>query len=539
MQISERTQKIVASLTLRQQVGQLVVAPFTGKHEVGGRFEVERVKELVERVEVGGIIMFGGDVFETALVVNSLQRLSRVPLLVHSDLECGAGMQVRGATRFPNNMAVGAAGADEFAREMGRATAVQARALGIHYVLAPVLDVQTEAANPIVNTRAYGEDPALVARLGAAFIAGVAAGRGLATAKHFPGHGATTVDSHLKLPTAARALAEVEAVELAPFRAAVAAGVPAVMVGHILVTALDPELPTSLSHKVITGLLRERLGFDGVVMTDALMMGAIVEEYPEEEAVVLALKAGTDLLLYPQRVPEAVEAVLKAVEWGDLRAERVRASVERVVETKVALGLFEERLVQVAAAERPLFEAGHEELARRIAAAGLVLARDRRGLVPLTALAGRKLFCVSLEDELRSEGAVRFGEILGETVRTTQRFRVDDTTDAGALARLCAQIDADTVLVLPVFSRVRGFKGRAGVGPKLAESLAALGARTPATVLVSFGSPYLIRDLPEAAAYLCAWSDCDASVEAAARALLGGGPPPAGKLPVTVEGLQV
>lgn len=533
MNVTEEAKKIASELTLRQLVGQLVVAPFTGKHESAGRFEPDRVKEAIERGEVGGLILFGGDVFETPLVINSLQRLSRLPLLVSSDLECGAGMQVRGATRFPNNMALGAADSAELARAMGRATAVQARALGIHVVLAPVLDVQTEPANPIVNTRAFGEDPARVARLGAAFVAGCLAGEALPTAKHFPGHGATTVDSHLKLPTADRSLADLERTELVPFRAAIAAGVPAVMLGHIRFPAIDPDLPASLSPPVITGLLRERLGFGGLIMTDALMMGAIVEEFPEEEAVVLALKAGNDLLLYPQRPIESIDAVLRAVEWGDLPAERVRASAERVLQAKLGLGLFAERTVRILEAETPLFESGHEALSSRIAAESISLVRDRAGLLPLGQWAGRRILCVSVEDELRSDGAVRFGELLAEELRTTQRFRVDDTTEPAALARLREEIDRDTILVLPIFCRVRGFKGRAGLAENLARWVASLPERTPSIVLASFGTPYLLGQLPDVPAYLCAYSDCEASVEAAARALLGKAEA-RGRLPVTL-----
>lgn len=335
------------ALTLAEQVAQMVVVRASGylfDHQIKyPQWEppAAKLRHLIADLGVGGVILLGGSAAELALRSQQIQNWAKIPLLIAADIEEGVGQRFSGATWFPPLMAIGAIAqkdlnlAEQYAEQMGAIIAQEAIAIGINWVLAPVVDVNNNPDNPVINVRAFGETPAVVSQLAAAFIEGAKRYPVLTTAKHFPGHGDTAVDSHLELPVIPHSSARLAEIELPPFAAAISAGVDTVMTAHLLIPNWDRERPATLSHPILTGQLRENLGFEGLIVTDALVMGAIANQYGTNEAPVLAVEAGADILLMPVDPEGAIAAICHAVTSGRISSDRIRASVERIWSAKL------------------------------------------------------------------------------------------------------------------------------------------------------------------------------------------------------------
>lgn len=334
------------TLSLRHQVAQMVVVRASGylfDHQIRyPQWEppFATLADWLTHWGVGGVILLGGSATELALRTQQLQELASIPLLVAADVEEGVGQRFPGATWFPPPLALGAIAqtdleaARHFATAMGRVTAQEAQAIGLNWVLAPVTDVNNNPANPVINVRAFGETPEIVSALASAFIRGAKEYPVLTVAKHFPGHGDTAVDSHFDLPTLPHSVERLRQIELPPFQAAIAAGVDSVMTAHLRIPALDATYPATLSDRLLTKELRQRLGFTGLIVTDALIMGAIAKAYGPNEAAVLAVEAGADILLMPGDPVGAIQAICQAVETGRIAPDHIRASVERIWQAK-------------------------------------------------------------------------------------------------------------------------------------------------------------------------------------------------------------
>ncbi|BAU11953.1 hypothetical protein LEP3755_24770 [Leptolyngbya sp. NIES-3755] len=333
-------------LTLQQQVAQMVVVRASGflfDHEI--QYPVweppaATLRHWVEDLGVGGVILLGASAGEIALRTQQLQSWAAIPLLICADVEEGVGQRFSGATWFPPPMSIAEIAkrdlplACHYAEQMGRITAEESLVIGLNWLLSPTVDVNNNPDNPVINVRAFGETPEIVGELAKAFIRGAHQHPILTTAKHFPGHGDTAIDSHLELPVILHDRDRLEQIEFPPFKAAISAGVDAIMSAHLQIPALDPNYPGTLSSKVLTDELRHNLGFEGLVTTDALVMGAIANRYGTEEACVLAVEAGTDILLMPLEPEKAITAVCEAVESGRIQHDRIQASVERIWRAK-------------------------------------------------------------------------------------------------------------------------------------------------------------------------------------------------------------
>ncbi|HEX7118086.1 MAG TPA: glycoside hydrolase family 3 N-terminal domain-containing protein [Longimicrobiales bacterium] len=532
-------------LPLRRKVAQLVVPWLDGAYLAVGTPEHERLRGWVEEQGVGGVIVSIGPPLEIAAKLNLLQEMADVPLLVAADVESGPGqrltagtvvpygMELGGGTDFPPIMALGAAGDPSLAYEVGRITAIEARAVGIHMAFAPVVDVNNNPANPIINTRSYGEDPEAVARLGAAHIRGLQDHGLLATAKHFPGHGNTSTDSHIGLPVLSVDRARADSIELVPFRAAIDAGVAAVMVAHVAFPALSGDtVPATLSRALTTGLLKEELGFDGLTVVDALDMGAITTRYGAEEAAVLALEAGADLLLMPLDVAATIDAVVAAVEAGRISEARIDRSVRKLLRLKAGLGLHARRRVELDRVPYAVGRPEHAELARRIAERAFTLVRDRDGLIPVRPTrTGRALSIVYTDDADPFAGRT-FQRGLRERFAEVHTAMLTRGAHATVLDSLVAAADSADVVFVSTFVRVVSGKGRVGIPPELAAFVATIAARRP-TVVTSFGNPYLLSQFPSVGTYALAWGSGAVEQEAAVRALMGEAPI-TGRLPITI-----
>jgi beta-N-acetylhexosaminidase len=523
-------------LSLRERLGQMLMTPVQVERATGER--LEELKRQVTGLGLGGVVVRGGSPETVAALTNELQRASRVPLFVGADYERGLRMQMKSAgTPFTNNMGVAAAGDPRAAFEQGRITAREARAVGVNWLFGPVADLNNNPDNPVISVRSFGEDPRRVAEFVSAAVRGTREGGALSTAKHFPGHGDTAVDSHIGLPTIRADRARLERFELVPFRAAVATGVDAVMTAHVALPEFTgDELPATLSPKVTTELLRRELKFDGLVVTDSLGMGAITKGFPGGEASVRAILAGADVALTPPELKASLDALEAAVNENRLDSGRVDESVRRILRAKYRLGLAERRTVDTQAVrslvERPEALASAHGVAER----SITLLRDGRGLLPLDrARAGRAAFVVVAADEDPEEGR-RFVPQVQARVPGARVLRADPKTDAAGFdALLDEAAKAETIVVAAFVKRAAG-KGTVALPERQAEFVRRLVASGKPVAVVAFSGPYLVRQFPDAAAFMVAYGIEDVAQDAAARVLFGDAPA-RGRLPVTVPGL--
>lgn len=536
---------MLSSLTLRQKVAQLVMPLVLGTFSPEGTEGHERILQWVRDEGVGGIIISVGSPTDVAVKLNDLQEHAEVPLLVGADLEAGAGFRffgavhtptnivLGGATTFPSIMALGAAQDPTLAYQMGRITAVEARAIGVHIPFAPVLDVNNNFKNPIINIRSFGERPEDVALLGSAVVRGIEENGGVATGKHFPGHGDTGVDSHLSLPVIEADRARLDSVEFVPFRSAIQAGMRGVMTAHIAVPALTGEsVPSTLAPSVLTDLLRRELGFDGLIFTDALDMSAIDRLYGRGEASVRAIEAGADVLLMPPDVPEAIDAVVAAVEAGRLSEARIDASVIKLLRLKSELELPERRTVPLDEIPRRVGVPEHTEVAEEIARRSITLIRNRRNLLPLLGTRRARVLSLSIRGRNDLLGGRYFNGRLRATYPRLVSVEVDADTNPVVFEGLLERAGRSNLVVVEIYSN---FSGRLDIADEALAFVDELAKRRIPHVVISFGNPYVIESFPDAQAYMLAWSGAPVSQRAAAAALFGEFEV-AGRAPIGMDG---
>ena len=505
---------------------------------------------------------------EAAALTNGLQKDSKYPLLFAADFERGLSMRLNGATAFPAAMAFGAAGDPELARQFGKITAQEARAIGVQWNWFPVADVNSNPANPIINTRSFGEDPAEVGKMDVAYIEGARSEGLLTTVKHFPGHGDTDTDSHLTLARVTASMDRLNKVELVPFRAAIAAGVDSVMTAHVTVPAIepDPNRPASVSSKVVTGLLKDQLGFKGLVVTDALDMGALTRVFSGTPAqisaseAVEAIQAGNDMVIIPADLDGAYNGLLQAVKTGALSEKRINESVLKILRIKASVGLDRKRLVDLENVTKEIAKPENVAIAQQIADRAVTLTSDANHLVPLrtsptppaqpqtppaTAANPSGIVAVIFTDNARaSEGGRMFAHQLRERAPDASVLFVDDANSSFIAPDVMAAVaNAKTVIAVAeaVPSARRITQGQAGGSVDLNQSAAQLlenimkSARDK-TAVVAFGNPYIGTQIPGVGTYLCTFSNTPTSAISLAKALFGE-IPIHGRLPVTIPGI--
>ena len=548
----------LSSLSLEDKVGQLFIVAAHGRFMNEASERYRELSRQVRENRVGGVCWFLSDVYETAELSRRLEAQARIPLLFSADLEAGAGMRFEDVTNWPWPMAVAAGGDPELAYRQGRIEAEEARALGISQIYAPVADVVGDPDNPVINVRSYGEDPADVSRYVAAFVRGVQDGGVLATAKHFPGHGATRTDSHRSLPVLDASRESLESEALPPFKAAIAAGVASVMVGHLSIPSLDTEpappragalrdnpytkdpaevtkngtVPASLSRAAVDGLLRRDLGFSGLVVIDAADMGALTDHFTQGEIAVRAILAGADQIPKLADTDAAINAVKEAVRTGRISRERLDRSVERILAAKARAGA---PAPDPARIFRLVDSPEHRAVAEEIARKGLTLVREQAGALPLTRAARVAHLIVAdaldskVADDLRRELDRRL-EHLPETFVLDPR-----SSDADLKTAIEGASRADATLV-SLFVRFQSGRGRIAAPPLARPALEGIRMRGGRIVAVSFGSPYVARELPELPTYVAAYGSQPVAQVAAVQALFGENGF-SGRLPVTIPGV--
>lgn len=541
-------QRWLREMSLRDKIAQLVMIPCFGESPSTRSTAYRDFARAVRDLRVGGIIVInrvaGGTVrsaepYAMATFLNRMQKLARVPLLVGGDFERGASMRVSNTTKFPHLMAYGAARDLRLTSALGSATAREARALGVQWVFAPDADVNNNPDNPIINIRSFGENPQDVAAQVKAFIEGAKsdpANPVLVTVKHFPGHGDTSVDSHMDMPSLTADRLRLDTVEFVPFRAAIEAGVDAIMSAHMTAPALGAEQdPSTVSKAVLTGVLRDQFKFEGLIVTDAMNMAGLTKQFPGGEAAVRAVEAGADVLLMPPDLETAIKAVMAAVREGRLSERRINESVIRILNAKIRVGLNGRKLVNVETISDVLESPELAAQAQMAADKAVTLVKNERGLIPLSKPDQSCLYILS-ESRYGQQGRRLLEEAhtRGKGMRATLFDPQLSTADMDQ--SLADNSTGCQVNVVASFITVGAFRGDMSLSGNYPEFVRRLFEQPAPVVWVSLGSPYLLKTFPQASAYLATFSPVPTSEAAAAKALFGE-IPITGRLPVSIPGI--
>ena len=558
-------QQTKQKLTLDEKIGQLIVPSFESNFVSVDSDTFDELTKLVRDYHVGGFHVFGASVpappvllnptygtvilgqpFSAAFLTNRLQTLSAVPLLNTADFETGAGFRMSGATIFPRQMAMGAANDPRLVEAEARITGIEARALGVHVNFAPVADVNNNPRNPVINTRAYGEDPARVAALAAAYVAGARKGGLIATLKHFPGHGDTDVDSHLGLPVVTFDRARLNQIELVPFRRGIEQGAEAVMAAHIVMPALDPaaSTPATFSAPILSDLLRGELRFGGLVYTDSLSMDAITKLVPPDEAAVRAVVAGADQVLHSPNPVAAFNGLKAAVASGRITSRRLDESLDRILRAKASLGLHVRRTVDLDAVPATVGGRAHQAVAQEASARSMTLIKDDRRQVPLSIPRDTPVLHVSVLDyptgwQIAAPSRTFIPELRKRWPQVTS-IEVSDHTPLSELNLVRAVAPRYGAVVASVFVRATSGSGRLDLSPeliKLLRDLARAAERTNTPLVTTFfGNPYVAAAVPELPAVLLTYDFYDLAEASAVRAIAGEAAI-GGRLPVALPGM--
>ncbi len=552
-------------MTADDKVGQLLVSSFPSEYMSTDSRQYDALVKAVHEYRIGGFHVFGGteaapDVlldahygtvtlgqpFAAASLLNRLQAIAPYPLLNSADFETGAGFRIEGATAFPRNMAFGAAGDDRLAYEAGRITAVESRAIGVQVNFAPVVDVNNNPRNPVINTRSYGEDPAAVGRLGSAYVRGLQAGGMIATLKHFPGHGDTDVDSHLGLPIIRDPRESLDRTEFPPFRAGIAAGAGAVMTAHIEMPALDPapNTPTTLSQPIVTGVLRRDMGFEGIIYTDSMGMAGVTALYKPGEAAVRAIKAGNDIVLHSPDDAAAFAGIKAAVASGEIPMAQLEKSVGRILRAKARTGLNRVRAVSLDTLPTVVGGRAHQALADEVSQRSITLVKDERNQVPMKLAPDAQVLYLSILD---TPGGWRiaapsraFIPELKRRWRDVTSVELSERSTANELELVRAMASRYDAVIASVFVRASSGSGRMDLPANMQAVLRGIARQTEQSrkpfVTVIFGNPYTATFLPEVPAMLLTYDYYDRAERSAVKALAGEAPI-TGKLPIGLPGL--
>ena len=553
--------KQLKKMSADEKVGQLVHIGVNARFANQDSAFFKALRHDVVDNKIGGIIFFGAPIYETAILANRMQALAEVPLLTSLDAETGIGMRFEDAINFPWAMAVAATGHDDYARRIGVITGREAKAIGIHHVYAPVLDVNNNADNPVINVRSFGEDPEDVAKYGTAFIDGLQSSNVLATAKHFPGHGDTNVDSHRGLPIIDHSRASLDKTELLPFKRAVDAGVGSIMIAHIALPQLDGEeitplkefiqgdaergaeivnqkatVPATLSEKVQTGILRNEMGFKGLIVSDAMSMSGLTIYFTQEEAGVRAFLAGTDILEKPADVDAMIRGLREAVKAGRIPEAKLNESVRKQLAWKYELGLVAQKITPIDRIDRIVAGTESAALTDEIADRAITLVRNDQNLIPLDR--GAKVAVLGVSNGFDGPGT------MGSLVRTlnqnglrfTPVYLQENSTTEQVAAASKAVSEAD-IVIAGLYGRVRsGARNSVGIPENGAAILRELIASNKKVIGISFGNPYILSSFPQMKTYVVAYGDMSSLQRAAARSILGL-QDTTGKLPISLPGL--
>ncbi len=514
----------LATMSIEQKVGQMMAPAFAPHFYNDKNPRFQRLLTLVQTYHIGGVMFYRGAPYEVARAIERLQNAADLPLLVMADTEWGLAMRADETTRFPQNMAVGATGNADYAYTMGKITAEEAKAIGVHVGFAPVMDVNNNPDNIIINTRSFGEKPQQVEKMGTAFIRGMQENGLFATAKHFPGHGDVSTDSHLELPVITASQERIRRVELPPFKAAVDAGVKCIMVAHITYSDF-PQMqgrPATLDPYFIQNILRKEMGFKGLVFSDAMDMGGITHHYWSGEAAVMAVNAGVDMILIPPFFEQTFKFVVKAVQDGRITEERIDESVRRILRAKKELGLDVRPSFDRDNFEKVVSSPQSLQKAAEISDASMTLLRDDKDVIPFKAEKLDSVLVVTISDdpEKISRGDVLVSEVQKRIPVVTSAY-IDPRTTEEEMQRILAMTDSVDAVVVGAFVKWGSYKGSVTLPDTTVKLLRSLFKMDKPMAVIAFGSPYILRQIPDAPSYLCAYETVPLAVRSAVKAIFG------------------
>ncbi|MCW8795920.1 MAG: glycoside hydrolase family 3 protein [Chlorobium sp.] len=529
-------EKQLSEMTLSDKIGQMLIAHSPAKFRSTDDSYYKKLSLLVSQGKVGGIMFLKGNTNDAAVLANRFQFIAPRPLLISADMEKGLAMRLDGATEFAPSMALSATGRPDLVFKMAGVIAQEAKALGIYHSYGPSVDLNTNPLNPVINTRSYGDNIPLTIEMSNAFIDGLQSNGIIATAKHFPGHGDVTVDSHINLPVLNADKKRLERVELKPFIAAIDHGIMSIMIGHLAIPAYTGTMtPATLSWRVVTKLLRKELGFDGLIITDALNMKALYQSYTLEDISLRAVEAGNDLLLFSPDPERTHTTLLSAVRRGKLSEKQINKSVRRILLAKKWLGLDKNRLVNLNSIPGQMNLKSHRELAENIADNAITVIRDKYQALPVREKNKNDILHIVLENKRHSLSGESFSDKLyrafqAKTIRLDHNSDTRDYLDAADKAKR-----ASTIIVSTYVEVLSGTKSLA-LSTEQEKFISTLVRDLPSKrscIMISFGTPYLINQFPDIPAFICTYSSSELSEDSAVR-LLQGKIKPTGKLPISL-----
>jgi beta-N-acetylhexosaminidase len=532
---SEKLRVKLYSMSLREKIAQMVVSSAIPDNLSESSSGFLKLKKLCTDTKIGGFIFFKGSVSEYVSLSNKLQGFSDTPLLISADFERGTGMRVTDGVLFPNNMAIGATRNYELAYKMGLEIARESRLLGIEQDYAPVCDVNNNPGNPIINVRSFGEDPELVSGMSENEIKGLQDGNVIATAKHFPGHGDTDIDSHKDLPVLNFDMDRLNRTELVPFKNAISKNVMSVMIAHLSFPALESQehIPASLSANIVGGLLIDKLGFGGLVVTDALNMKGITKYFSTSEVALMCVNAGIDLILMPMDEETTISAIEDAVNKGNITEERINKSVEKILKAKEWAGLFENKSVNSENVYNLIHTDEAENLSQQIADQSVTLVKDDDNIVPFKVKIGNALI-INLSDGSDNINSDYFSSKASEYFKGIDVININsDKISAEQNSAIDAAQNYNCVLIA-VFAKVKYGTGKISIPASQIDIINSVASKNKNTAVISFGNPYLLKDFPAIPNYICAYGDANVSEIAVLKALTGK-IKINGKLPVSIN----
>ncbi len=519
---------ILSNMTIEEKCGQLVIPFAYGKDSTKSDDDFKRLKHLADDYFVGGFMFLQGNIENQTAIINNLQKSVKHPLLFSSDFERGVGMRLEDGVAFPSSMAVAAANDTTLTYYMGKVIGLESRALGIHQNYAPILDINHDPNNPIINTRAYSDNRDIVSKQSKAFIDGMHQEKLLTTAKHFPGHGATDTDSHAELPLISLDINQLNKDDLVPFRQAIASHVKSVMVGHLSVPAYEfnPDVPATLSKNIVTGLLKQQMQFSGLIITDAMNMSAITDNFTPGEAAVNAILAGNDLILFPIEEEETIDALVSAVQKKIIPLNRINYSVRKLITAKVWLGLYDNHPNVVNRDEMytSLHQHNHWRLAEEIAEKSVTLLKDNDDYLPVDPNKYHKTALITMLDFRYRKGRKHqypFEKFVFENFKYVKNVKVDNRDRKSTHKKALKVAKQSDLVIMPMYVTPKINRGSINLTEKQLDLVRDIIKLDKPVVVVSLGSPYLIGELPEAKCYLATYGSADISEKAAVNAILG------------------
>lgn len=513
----------LASMTLREKIAQMIITRSDGFALDPNSAEFKRLTNLIVNEKIGGVIFFKGNSVQQTELTNTLQSFSGTPLLISADYERGTGMRLNDGSIFPSNMALGATRNPELAYKMGFQIAKECRTIGVHQNYAPVADINNNSLNPIINVRSYGEDPQLVSSMSEEFIRGLQDGNVIATAKHFPGHGDTDIDSHNDLPVLNFSKERLDNLELIPFKNAIQKGVKSVMIAHLSLPALEKEsgVPASLSRNIVENLLIDELKFKGLIVTDALNMAGVVNHFSTEEVALRCVNAGIDLILMPQGETVTIDAIEYAVNNGTVSPDRIETSARKILNAKNWLKLDQYKDADVSSVPSVVNSSEAQAISQQIADESLTLVKNKGDILPFSNPSEKSCLIISLNNGNEKANSdyflARFNDF--NKFKSVSFYDLTgDITDSQEIINDSKEYD---IIVVPIYAKVKIKTGTVGLPQSQTDLINSLVSEGKKVAVISFGNPYLIQGFPEVDSYICAYADAETSINSSINSIYG------------------